>query len=163
MISVGVTLYQLDMLANLEWLEQMFNLILIGPPGTGKIHIALAVGNKAVRAGYNVAFTTMDALMHVLKTAEIAKNSAARLRWFKKCDLLIIDELGYLPVSKIVSYILENETNLINESIKRIHIENSIKLRQLAWELILLKNALSKFDLRASTLLKDVFGYSIKA
>lgn len=115
----GVTPYQLEMLANLAWLEQMFNLILIGPPGTGKTHIALAVGNKAVRAGYNVAFITMDALMHVLKTAEIAKNSAAKLRWFKKCDLLIIDELGYLPVSKI-------EANFFFSLISEIYERTSI-------------------------------------
>jgi DNA replication protein DnaC len=44
------------MLAKLEWLDALFNLILIGPPGTGKTHIALAIGNKAVQGVYRVAF-----------------------------------------------------------------------------------------------------------
>jgi DNA replication protein DnaC len=42
----------------------------------------------------------MDNLVHILKTCEISQKSQARLRWIKKCDLLIIDELGYLPVSR---------------------------------------------------------------
>jgi len=96
----GVTGKQLQTLAKLEWLDALFNLILIGPPGTGKTHIALAIGNKAAKEGYRVAFTTMDKLVHVLKTWEISKKSACRLGWIKKCDLLIIDELGYLPVSR---------------------------------------------------------------
>ena len=96
----GVTKEQLNMLAKLEWLDAMFNLILIGPPGTGKTHIALAIGNKAAREGYNVAFHTMDNLIHVLKTQEISPKSQYRMRWFRKCDLIIIDEMGYLPVSK---------------------------------------------------------------
>jgi len=96
----GVTKEQLELLARLEWLDAMFNLILIGPPGTGKTHIALAIGNKAARDGYNVAFHTMDNLIHILKTQEISTKSKYRMRWFQKCDLIIIDEMGYLPVSK---------------------------------------------------------------
>lgn len=96
----GVTRQQLDTLASLEWIDSMFNLVLIGPPGTGKTHIALAIGNKAVREGYKVFFASMDSLMHLLKTQEISQKSAARVRWINKCDLVIIDEVGYLPVSK---------------------------------------------------------------
>jgi len=96
----GVSARELEILAKLEWLESLYNLILIGPPGTGKTHIALAVGNQAVRQGYKVAFTTMDNLVHVLKTQEISTKSQNRLRWFKKCELLIVDEFGYLPVSR---------------------------------------------------------------
>jgi len=96
----GVTKEQLDLLAKLEWLDALFNLILIGPPGTGKTHIALAVGNKAARDGYNVAFHTMDNLIHILKTQDISSKSKYRMQWLRKCDLIIIDEMGYLPVSK---------------------------------------------------------------
>jgi DNA replication protein DnaC len=96
----GVSAKELEILAKLEWLESLYNLILIGPPGTGKTHIALAIGNKAVRQGCKVAFTSMDNLVHVLKTQEISVKSQNRLRWFKKCELLIVDEFGYLPVSR---------------------------------------------------------------
>jgi len=96
----GVSAKELEILAKLEWLDALYNLILIGPPGTGKTHIALAIGNKAVRQGCKVAFTTMDNLVHILKTQEISVKSQNRMRWFKKCELLIVDEFGYLPVSR---------------------------------------------------------------
>jgi len=97
----GVTKKQIDTLAKLDWLDALFNLILIGPPGTGKTHIALAIGNKAAREGFKVSFISMDNLVHVLKTAEISRKSLSRINWIKKCDLLIIDELGFLPVSRV--------------------------------------------------------------
>jgi len=96
----GISKEQLDTLERLEWLDKAFNLVLIGPPGTGKTHLALAIGNKAVREGYKVFFASMDTLTHMLKTQEISAKSAARIRWISKCDLLIIDEVGYLPVSR---------------------------------------------------------------
>jgi DNA replication protein DnaC len=96
----GISDKELEILSKLEWLDALFNLILIGPPGTGKTHIALAVGNKAVREGYRVAFQTMDNLIHLLKTREISVKSTNRLNYIRKCDLLIVDEFGYLPVSR---------------------------------------------------------------
>jgi len=115
----GITRTQLDTLAKLEWIDDLYNLILIGPPGTGKTHIALAIGNKAAREGYKVAFTTMDGLVHILKTHEISQKSLQRLNWFRKCDLLIIDELGYLPVSRI-------EANLFFSLISELYESASI-------------------------------------
>jgi DNA replication protein DnaC len=115
----GISKEQLDTLSRLEWLDQAFNLILIGPPGTGKTHLALAVGNKAVREGYKVFFASMDSLTHILKTQEISVKNAARLRFILKSDLLIIDEVGYLPVSR-------TEANLFFGLISKLYQSASV-------------------------------------
>lgn len=115
----GITDWQLQQLSNLDWIDKLFNIIFIGPPGTGKTHLALAVGNMALNCGYKVFFTSMDTLMHILKTHEISRNSAAKLKWIRQCHLLIIDELGYLPVSNI-------EANLFFQLISALYENTSV-------------------------------------
>ena len=80
----GITDWQLRQLAALNWIDGIFNVIFIGPPGTGKTHLALAVGHKAHKNGYKDFFPSMHTLFHILKTQEISRNSAARLKWFRE-------------------------------------------------------------------------------
>lgn len=111
--------WQLKQLSELNWIDGIYNLILLGPPGTGKTHLALAIGNKALESGYKVFFTSMDTLIHILKTQEISRNSSARMKWIKECDLLIIDELGYLPIGKV-------ETNMFFQLISLLYENTSV-------------------------------------
>ncbi|MGM0642127.1 MAG: IS21-like element helper ATPase IstB [Thermotogota bacterium] len=91
---------EINQLLDFEWLEQAFNLIFLGPPGVGKTHLANGIGLKAVNKGYKVKFIDMDQLIKVLKTNEVVKKSRLELKKIKKADLLIIDEIGYLPITK---------------------------------------------------------------
>jgi DNA replication protein DnaC len=70
----------------------------LGPPGTGKSHLAIALGVEAVKAERSVYFTTLADLLGQLARAEREGRLADRLRFFCRPSLLIVDEIGYLPV-----------------------------------------------------------------
>jgi len=87
-------------LARCEWIERQENVIALGPSGTGKTHVALGLGLAACQKGLPVAFVTAAALVNELMEARDEKRLLLRQRQLAKVKLLIIDELGFVPLSK---------------------------------------------------------------
>ena len=87
-------------LARGEWIEQRANICLIGSPGTGKTHLATALGLAACRQGKRVRFVTAAALVTRLEEAQKQYQLDRLLSHLDKTDLLICDELGYLSFSR---------------------------------------------------------------
>ena len=87
-------------LARCEWIERQENVIALGPSGTGKTHVAFGLGLAACQKGLSVAFVTAAALVNELMEARDEKRLLRLQRQLAKVKLLIIDELGFVPLSK---------------------------------------------------------------
>ena len=96
----SVTKEQMLRLADMTWLEQAYNICFLGPPEIGKTHLAAALVSQALNLGYAAYFTTLDALMMLLKTEEISGKSRGALKYMRKAALITIDEVGFMPLSK---------------------------------------------------------------
>jgi DNA replication protein DnaC len=87
-------------LARCDWIDNRENVIALGPSGTGKTHIALALGLAACQRGLSVSFVTAASLVHELMEARDDKRLLRLQKQMAKVKLLIIDELGFVPLSK---------------------------------------------------------------
>ena len=90
-------------LARCEWIERRENVIALGPSGTGKTHVALGLGLAACQKGLSVGFTTAAALVSEMMEARDERRLLRFQKQMAAYQLLIIDELGFVPLSKTVS------------------------------------------------------------
>ncbi len=107
--------------SSLEFIDKKENIIFLGPPGVGKTHLSIGLGIKACMSKYRVIFTSASKLLEELEVSLKSGILTDKLLYYSRLHLLIIDELGYMPINK-------NQANLLFQLISMRYERGSIIL-----------------------------------
>lgn len=111
----GVPKNRLNQLRELNWLDQGYNIMLMGPSGTGKTFIAAGLCADAIDKGYKAYFKTMEELVNMLKMKDMIRTASADYKRLSKADLIVIDDIMLFPVEKNQAVALFNFINQLYE------------------------------------------------
>jgi len=113
--SNGISKSQLKELRELLWLDQNYNLILMGPSGTGKTFIASGLIHDAVKAGYKAYFKTMEELLAILRMKEMTGSAMNAYNRLLKANVIAIDDIMLFPMKKNEAVAFFNMINHLHE------------------------------------------------
>ncbi len=111
----GVSKQQLNQLRECQWLEQNFNVVLMGPSGTGKSYIAAGLCYDALKKGYKAYFRTMEQINETLIMKDITRSALIEYNKLLKANLLVIDDIMMFALEKKQAVQLFNFINLLHE------------------------------------------------
>jgi len=113
--QTSISKRQVNQLLDFSFIDNRENIVFIGTPGVGKTHLAIGIGEAALDQGYKVCFSSALALVELLEVAELKGELKQKINQILKFDLLIMDELGYLPMNKQGMYNLFQLINAMYE------------------------------------------------
>jgi len=112
---------QMNQLKEFIWVDQLYNLVLLGPAGMGKTLLATGLGIEAINQGYKVMFITMEELIRTLKAESITRKAQIKMKRIRDANLVIIDDLMFMAMD-------QGEANLFFHLINDLHDKASIIL-----------------------------------
>ena len=111
----GISKAELGQLRELLWLEQNYNVILMGPSGTGKTYLSAGLVYEAIKVGYRAYFYTMEDLVSILKLKEMSSTALGKYNRITKAHLLAIDDIMMFPIKKHEALAFFNLINHLHE------------------------------------------------
>jgi len=112
----GLKTARMAQLRELNWIDQLFNMVLMGPSGTGKTFLAAGLCRDAVKAGYKAYFRSMEDIVNTLKTKDFIKSQLVEYKRLSKANLIVIDDIMLFPLEKNLAVAFFNFINNIYES-----------------------------------------------
>lgn len=122
----GLQKTRLNQLRELNWLDQIYNVMLMGPSGTGKTFLAAGLCADALEKGYGAYFRTMEELVSMLKMKDFTRTAMAEYKRLSKANLIIIDDIMLFPVEKSLAVKLFNFINQLYENTSFIITTNKM-------------------------------------
>ena len=122
----GLQKTRLNQLRELNWLDQIYNIMLMGPSGTGKTFLAAGLCADAVAKGYRAYFRTMEQLINMLKMKDITRTALVEYKRLATAKLIVIDDIMLFPIEKNQAVSLFNFINQLYESTSFIITTNKM-------------------------------------